>query len=136
MIDIHTIGAGGGSIAWIDPGGALRVGPQSAGADPGPACYGAGGPLTLTDVNLLLGRLVPSRFPIPIDVHAARVRFAELRGELDDGRELHRDPGRDERHLRVEGRLGRRHDPADGPRWPRRDGEQHLQHRPLLDRVD
>jgi N-methylhydantoinase A len=61
-IDIHTVGAGGGSIGWRDPGGALRVGPASAGADPGPACYGRGGPATVTDANLLLGRLVPERF--------------------------------------------------------------------------
>ena len=59
-VDIHTVGAGGGSIAWIDAGGALRVGPQSAGADPGPACYGRGGrEPTVTDANLLLGRLPP-----------------------------------------------------------------------------
>jgi N-methylhydantoinase A len=61
MIDINTIGAGGGSIAWIDPGGALRVGPQSAGAEPGPACYGAGGnEPTVTDANAVLGRINPS----------------------------------------------------------------------------
>ncbi|MBX5442085.1 MAG: hydantoinase/oxoprolinase family protein [Solirubrobacteraceae bacterium] len=59
-VDIHTVGAGGGSIAWRDPGGALRVGPRSAGADPGPACYGRGGTEpTVTDANLLLGRLDP-----------------------------------------------------------------------------
>jgi N-methylhydantoinase A len=59
--DIHTIGAGGGSIAWIDPGGALRVGPGSAGADPGPACYGLGGTEpTVTDANLILGRYDPA----------------------------------------------------------------------------
>jgi N-methylhydantoinase A len=58
MVDIHTVGAGGGSIAWRDRGGALRVGPESAGADPGPACYGRGGTRpTVTDANLLLGRL-------------------------------------------------------------------------------
>jgi len=58
MIDIHTVGAGGGSIGWIDAGGALRVGPHSAGADPGPACYGRGGTLpTVTDANLVLGRI-------------------------------------------------------------------------------
>jgi N-methylhydantoinase A len=57
-VDVHTVGAGGGSIAWIDAGGALRVGPESAGADPGPACYGRGGNRpTVTDANLLLGRL-------------------------------------------------------------------------------
>ena len=63
MIDIHTIGAGGGSIAWIDEGGALQVGPQSAGADPGPASYGKGGKdFTITDANLYLGRLIPDHF--------------------------------------------------------------------------
>jgi N-methylhydantoinase A len=57
-VDLQTVGAGGGSIVWLDPGGALRVGPQSAGADPGPACYGRGGTApTVTDANLLLGRL-------------------------------------------------------------------------------
>ena len=64
MLDIHTVGAGGGSIAWRDQGGALRVGPHSAGADPGPACYGRGGEYpTVTDANLLLGRL-PADAPI------------------------------------------------------------------------
>src|SRR4051794_35386773 len=58
MVDVHTVGAGGGSIAWRDAGGALRVGPRSAGADPGPACYGQGGEEpTVTDANLLLGYL-------------------------------------------------------------------------------
>ena len=57
------IGAGGGSIAWIDSGGALRVGPQSSGADPGPACYGLGGTQpTITDANLILGKLDPNYF--------------------------------------------------------------------------
>jgi N-methylhydantoinase A len=60
-LDIHTIGAGGGSIAWIDAGGMLKVGPQSAGASPGPAAYGRGGTLpTVTDANVLLGRLSPT----------------------------------------------------------------------------
>ena len=62
MIDIHTVGAGGGSIARVDIGGALAVGPESAGAEPGPACYGQGDQLTVTDANLLLGRLLPDRF--------------------------------------------------------------------------
>ena len=58
MLDLHTVGAGGGSIGWIDAGGSLRVGPRSAGADPGPACYGRGGrEPTITDANLALGRL-------------------------------------------------------------------------------
>ncbi len=62
MIDIHTVGAGGGSIARLDAGGALRVGPESAGADPGPVCYGRGEGVTVTDANLYLGRLHPDRF--------------------------------------------------------------------------
>jgi N-methylhydantoinase A len=63
MIDIHTVGSGGGSIAFVDAGGALRVGPQSAGAEPGPVCYGLGGTKsTVTDANLVLGRLMPDYF--------------------------------------------------------------------------
>ncbi len=62
MIDIHTVGAGGGSIARLDEGGALRVGPESAGADPGPICYGKGSEIATTDANLFLGRLIPERF--------------------------------------------------------------------------
>lgn len=62
MLDIHTVGAGGGSLAWFDRGGALRVGPQSAGADPGPICYGKGRQPTVTDAHLVLGRLDPERF--------------------------------------------------------------------------
>jgi len=67
---IESVAAGGGSICGFD-GAQLKVGPESAGASPGPACYGAGGPLTLTDVNLLLGRLDPGRFEIPLDAPAA-----------------------------------------------------------------
>jgi len=62
MLDIHTAGAGGGSLAWMDVAGALQVGPQSAGADPGPACYGRGEQATVTDANLILGRLHPDYF--------------------------------------------------------------------------
>ncbi|MGA2415878.1 MAG: hydantoinase/oxoprolinase family protein [Candidatus Sulfotelmatobacter sp.] len=62
MLDIHTVGAGGGSLARFDAGGVLRVGPESAGADPGPICYGRGLQPTVTDANLLLGRLQPERF--------------------------------------------------------------------------
>ena len=62
MIEIHSVGAGGGSIARLDEGGALLVGPQSAGADPGPACYGKGDDITVTDANLILGRLRPQQF--------------------------------------------------------------------------
>jgi N-methylhydantoinase A len=75
MIDIHTIGAGGGSIAWIDKGGMLRVGPQSAGSDPGPACYGRGGvEPTVTDANVVLGRVNPDYFlggRMPLDAETA-----------------------------------------------------------------
>ena len=74
---IETVAAGGGSICdWKH--GALHVGPRSAGADPGPACYGRGGPLTLTDVNLLLNRLDPDRFEIPIDRRASEDALAAL----------------------------------------------------------
>ncbi len=62
MIDIHTVGAGGGSMATLDEGGALKVGPESAGADPGPICYGKGNSITVTDANLYLGRLIPEHF--------------------------------------------------------------------------
>jgi N-methylhydantoinase A len=62
MLEIHTVGAGGGSLARFDAGGSLRVGPESAGADPGPICYGRGTEPTVTDANLLLGRLRPDRF--------------------------------------------------------------------------
>ena len=62
MLDIHTVGAGGGSLARFDAGGALRVGPESAGVDPGPICYGRGLQPTVTDANLLLGRLQPDKF--------------------------------------------------------------------------
>jgi N-methylhydantoinase A/oxoprolinase/acetone carboxylase beta subunit len=70
VLDIHTVGAGGGSIAYTDSGGALRVGPRSAGSVPGPVCYGSGTELTVTDANLLLGRLDPEFFlggRMPID---------------------------------------------------------------------
>jgi N-methylhydantoinase A len=71
-VDVHAVGAGGGSIVRRDAGGALRVGPESAGADPGPACYGRGGPPTVTDANLLLGR-VPRELPggLTLDSEAA-----------------------------------------------------------------
>jgi 5-oxoprolinase (ATP-hydrolysing) len=74
---IESVAAGGGSICGFD-GAQLRVGPESAGAAPGPACYGAGGPLTLTDVNLLLGRLDPGRFEIPLDAGAAERALSAL----------------------------------------------------------
>ena len=89
MMRIHTVAAGGGSICRFE-GGRLRVGPQSAGADPGPACYRRGGPLTVTDCNLLLGRLQPETFPKvfgpggdrPLDLEVVRARFAALADEI------------------------------------------------------
>src|SRR6185503_18587294 len=66
---IETVAAGGGSICRFD-GVKLVVGPESAGADPGPACYGRGGPLTITDINFYLGRIVAYRFPFPLDANA------------------------------------------------------------------
>ena len=80
MLDIHTVGAGGGSIARFDAGGALRVGPESAGADPGPICYGRGTQPTVTDANLLLGRLQPQRFlggDFTLDLERTRRLVAE-----------------------------------------------------------
>jgi N-methylhydantoinase A len=86
MLAVHTVGAGGGSIAWRDRGGALRVGPRSAGADPGPACYGRGGQApTVTDANLLLGYLspeVPLAGGVTLDPDAAQAAIARLAGEL------------------------------------------------------
>ena len=82
MVDVHTVGAGGGSIGWRDHGGALRVGPHSAGADPGPACYGRGGTdPTVTDANLLLGYLDASSTlagGVDLDVDAATAAVEEL----------------------------------------------------------
>jgi N-methylhydantoinase A len=86
MIDIRTIGAGGGSIAWIDKGGMLQVGPQSAGARPGPASYGRGGTeATVTDANLVLGRINPDNFlggRMKLDVAAARTAVAKIAASL------------------------------------------------------
>jgi N-methylhydantoinase A len=79
-VDLHTVGAGGGSIVWRDSGGAVRVGPESAGADPGPACYGRGGTRpTVTDANLLLGRLPPTLAGgLELDAEAAERAFADI----------------------------------------------------------
>jgi N-methylhydantoinase A len=86
MLAVHTVGAGGGSIAWRDAGGALRVGPQSAGAEPGPACYGRGGEdPTVTDANLALGYLssdAPLAGDVELDVEAAERAVGRLAGEL------------------------------------------------------
>ncbi len=90
VIDIHTVGAGGGSIAYIDAGGALRVGPESAGADPGPVCYGRGERVTVTDANLILGRfggraLLGGEMPLDVDRATFYMdRFAEQLSRVSD----------------------------------------------------
>ncbi|MFJ9930443.1 hydantoinase B/oxoprolinase family protein [Streptomyces misionensis] len=91
MLDIHTVAAGGGSVLHFD-GSRYRVGPDSAGADPGPACYRAGGPLTVTDANVMLGRIQPAHFPAvfgpggdqPLDVALVRDRFTALAHEIHE----------------------------------------------------
>ncbi|GAB4024117.1 hydantoinase B/oxoprolinase family protein [Spirosoma gilvum] len=84
---IETVAAGGGSICWFESHGAtlgqLRVGPHSAGANPGPACYGAGGPLTITDVNLLLGKLHPKQFGIPVFLEKAQTALEEVLQQVE-----------------------------------------------------
>jgi 5-oxoprolinase (ATP-hydrolysing) len=89
MLDIHTVAAGGGSILHFD-GSRYRVGPDSAGANPGPACYRNGGPLTVTDANVMLGRIQPQHFPSvfgpdgdqPLDAEVVRRRFTELAADI------------------------------------------------------
>jgi len=86
MIDIVTVGAGGGSIAWLSPEGALKVGPRSAGADPGPLCYGRGGTEpTVTDAHLVLGRIPPHLLAgeLPLSVEAARAGLKDLGAKLN-----------------------------------------------------
>lgn len=89
MVDVHTVGAGGGSIGWRDPGGALRVGPRSAGAEPGPACYGRGGTEpTVTDANLLLGNLAADSTlagGVALDLDAASATVGALADSLGLG---------------------------------------------------
>ncbi|WP_341632762.1 hydantoinase B/oxoprolinase family protein [Sphingomonas agri] len=95
MMQIHTVAAGGGSVCRFD-GMRFRVGPESAGASPGPACYRSGGPLTLTDCNLFLGRIDPSRFPAvfgpdanqPLDQDAATARLKEVADQLGGSKDL------------------------------------------------
>ena len=85
MLDIHTVGAGGGSLARFDRGGALRVGPESAGADPGPICYGRGTKPTVTDAHLILGRIVPEGFlggDFRLDLERATEWMAGARGTM------------------------------------------------------
>ena len=86
VLNIETVAAGGGSICGFN-GEDLYVGPESAGANPGPACYGAGGPLTVTDVNLLLGRLDPEKFGIPVKLEAARQALEAIRDILPNALE-------------------------------------------------
>ena len=84
MIDIHTVGAGGGSIASVDVGGSLKVGPESAGADPGPICYGKGDKITVTDANLYLGRLIPEHFlggSMKLQTERLEGQFAQMANE-------------------------------------------------------
>src|SRR2546429_6535229 len=89
MMSIHSVAAGGGSILHFD-GARYRVGPDSAGAVPGPACYRRGGPLTVTDANVMLGRIQPDHFPAvfgpdgdqPLDAGTVRTRFAALTSEI------------------------------------------------------
>src|SRR3954470_11551508 len=90
MIDVVTVGAGGGSVAWISPEGTLKVGPRSAGADPGPLCYGRGGTEpTVTDAHVVLGRIPPHLLGgrIPLDVDAARAALEQLAEKLGLGLE-------------------------------------------------
>lgn len=122
VIDIHTVGAGGGSLARVDPGGALRVGPESAGADPGPISYGRGGEgVTVTDAHVWLGRLLPNAFlggEIDLDRAAVEPRLAELAGELGGSTEQAAEGVLDvansamERALRVIS-VERGHDPSE-----------------------
>ncbi len=81
MLAIETVAAGGGSICYFD-GVRLHVGPESAGADPGPCCYGKAGPLTVTDMNLYTGRLLANRFPLPLDLDAVDKKLVELCQEI------------------------------------------------------
>ncbi|TGP84818.1 5-oxoprolinase, partial [bacterium M00.F.Ca.ET.222.01.1.1] len=92
MMLIHTVAAGGGSILHFD-GARFRVGPDSAGANPGPKCYRRGGPLAVTDANVMLGKLQPDFFPAifgpgqdqPLDAGSVREKFAALATEIGDG---------------------------------------------------
>lgn len=88
MMAIETVAAGGGSVCAFD-GVKLVVGPQSAGADPGPACYGRGGPLTVTDVNFYLGKILPERFPFPLDRTAVETRLVGLAEEIKSATSTH-----------------------------------------------
>ena len=121
MIDVVTVGAGGGSIAWISPEGTLKVGPQSAGADPGPMCYGQGGDQpTITDAHVLLGRIPPHLLggEVPLDLDLARGGVEDLAGKL--GLSWERGGDRHPGDLRLE--PGQRAAPDHGEAWTRRAG--------------
>ena len=108
MMSIHTVAAGGGSILHFD-GARMRVGPDSAGAQPGPACYARGGPLTVTDCNVLLGRIQPAYFPAvfgasgkaPLDRDAAREKFLALSKNINKNKYLQSDEQIAEGYLRI-----------------------------------
>ena len=86
QLDINTVAAGGGSILkWEN--GLFKVGPTSAGANPGPACYGKGGPLTVTDANFFLGRIIPDRFPRPLDIAVVQQKFQEMTNLVNEEKE-------------------------------------------------
>ena len=114
MLRIHTVAAGGGSILFYD-GTRFRVGPQSAGADPGPKCYRRGGPLTVTDANVMVGKLRAGYFPAifgpdgdqPLDEEAVRAAFAEL--AQPDRRRPHRGGGGRRLHPHRRREHGQRH---------------------------
>ena len=120
MVDVESVGAGGGSLAWIDPqSGALRVGPQSAGAVPGPVCYGRGGTVpTVTDADLVLGLLNPDNFlggRMTLDVEAARTAIAEL-GERARARDARVRGGRPGGRRQPDGGHDPQHDRRPRPR--------------------
>lgn len=86
QLDINTVAAGGGSILkWEN--GLFKVGPASAGATPGPACYSRGGPLTVTDANFILGRIIPDRFPRPLDIAVVQRKFQEMTDLVNESKE-------------------------------------------------
>ena len=99
MLLIHTVAAGGGSLCQFD-GARFRVGPESAGANPGPACYRRGGPLAVTDCNVMLGKLQPDFFPhvfgpdqdAPLDAEAVRTKFAAMADKIEEATGIHRTP--------------------------------------------
>ena len=119
MMAIETVAAGGGSICHFD-GVKLAVGPDSAGADPGPACYGRGGPLAVTDLNLFQGKIPSDRFPFPLDHRAVEKRLTQLRDQVADATGT-----RYELHELAQG-------PAHGGQWEHGPGDPLDLHRQRL----